>query len=206
MAKTITRLFDNYTDAKSAIRDLEHLGVPQNDLSIVANNSDGTHSDHGRDGLSDVNDHGDVSRGTSTGAVLGGVGGLLAGLACSRSPVLARSSRPAGWLRLPSVPASAPPVALRPEASSARSRTPGIRTRKHTSTPKGSVVVARWSARALLIAWFPKPRPFFSGTSRWTPPPAARRTANRGGVRSTTRRQPTAPTRSPLSVTGTQPG
>ena len=98
MSKTITRLFDNYSDAKAAVSQLgqlEQLGIPHDDLSIVANNSDGTHGKH--DGIDDVNDHGDVSRGTSTGAVLGGVGGLLAGLGLLAIPGLGPIVA-AGWL------------------------------------------------------------------------------------------------------------
>ncbi len=38
--KTVTALFDSYEDAQDAVRDLEEIGVPQSDISIVANNSD----------------------------------------------------------------------------------------------------------------------------------------------------------------------
>lgn len=96
MSKTITRLFDNYSDAKSAVHDLEGLGIRHDDLSIVANNTDGAHGSG--DGHDDgVNEDGDVSRGTSTGAVLGGVGGLLAGLGLLAIPGLGPIVA-AGWL------------------------------------------------------------------------------------------------------------
>ena len=91
MTQTITRLFDSYSDAKAAVADLERLGVPSDDLSIVANKKDGDH------GVGDVNEHGDVSRGASTGAVLGGVGGLLAGLGLLAIPGLGPIVA-AGWL------------------------------------------------------------------------------------------------------------
>ncbi|MGN7999495.1 general stress protein [Sphingomonas sp. 22176] len=91
MSRTITRLFDDYSDAKAAVNELERLGVPHSDLSIVANN---THGDHD---VSDVNAHGDVSRGASTGAALGGVGGLLAGLGLLAIPGLGPIVA-AGWL------------------------------------------------------------------------------------------------------------
>jgi len=98
MSKTITRLFDNYSDAKTALVDLETLGIPHDDLSIVANNVDGAHGDRDRDGdHGSVNDHGDVTRGTSTGAVLGGAGGLLAGLGLLAIPGLGPIVA-AGWL------------------------------------------------------------------------------------------------------------
>jgi len=97
MSKTMTRLFDNYSDAKAAVRELEALGIAHDDLSIVANNADGAHGEHDHDGIDDINDHGDVTRGTSTGAVLGGVGGLLAGLGLLAIPGLGPIVA-AGWL------------------------------------------------------------------------------------------------------------
>ncbi len=97
MAKTITRLFDDYSDAAAAVRDLEMLGVPRDDLSIVANNADRIHDRNSGADIHDVNDHGDVSRGVSTGAALGGVGGLLAGLGLLAIPGLGPIVA-AGWL------------------------------------------------------------------------------------------------------------
>lgn len=101
MSRTITRLFDDYADAKTAVAELERIGVPHSDLSIVANNAHGAHGKGGaNDGdhdVTDVNDHGDVSRGASTGAVLGGVGGLLAGLGLLAIPGLGPIVA-AGWL------------------------------------------------------------------------------------------------------------
>ncbi|MBA3897662.1 MAG: hypothetical protein H0X36_11145 [Sphingomonadaceae bacterium] len=92
MAKTITRLFDNYSDAKNAVLELHGAGVAEDDISIVANNSDDSHGIHG-----DVNRDGDVSRGASTGAAIGGVGGLLAGLGLLAIPGLGPIVA-AGWL------------------------------------------------------------------------------------------------------------
>ncbi len=94
MSKTITRLFDDYADATAAVRQLEALGLNHDDISIVANN---THGRHATDDGESVNDHGDVSRGTSTGALLGGAGGLLAGLGLLAIPGLGPIVA-AGWL------------------------------------------------------------------------------------------------------------
>lgn len=94
MSKTITRLFDNYTDATAAVRDLEALGISHGDISIVANNAHGRHAAADQSG---INDQGDVSRGTSTGALLGGAGGLLAGLGLLAIPGLGPIVA-AGWL------------------------------------------------------------------------------------------------------------
>jgi len=97
MSKTITRLFDDYTDATNAVRELESLGVPHDDLSIVASNADKTHGSHDDHDIDDVDDHGDVSRGSGTGALLGGAGGLLAGLGLLAIPGLGPIVA-AGWL------------------------------------------------------------------------------------------------------------
>lgn len=106
MSQTITRLFDNYRDATAAIDEISSLGVARGDLSILgsrgAESDAGTsvagHAPVGSDhGVDDVNDHGDVNRGASTGAVIGGVGGLLAGLGLLAIPGLGPIVA-AGWL------------------------------------------------------------------------------------------------------------
>ena len=40
MTATISRLFDNYSTALQAVRDLETAGVPHFQISIVASNAD----------------------------------------------------------------------------------------------------------------------------------------------------------------------
>ena len=48
MTVTISRLFDNYSAALQAVRDLETAGVPQAEISIVASNADGWYAtEHG---------------------------------------------------------------------------------------------------------------------------------------------------------------
>ena len=102
MTKTVSRLYDNYTDAQRAVTDLEAAGVPHSDISIVANNSDEW---YGNDKTSivdrDHNGKDDRAEGARTGAGVGaGVGGatgLLTGLGLLAipgvGPVVA-----AGWL------------------------------------------------------------------------------------------------------------
>jgi len=107
MTRTITRLFDDYDNAEAAVTELERLGIPHSDLSIVANNVHGRHaaaaSDTGgndhrhHDHDSHDHDHGEIAAGASTGAVLGGVGGLLAGLGLLAIPGLGPIVA-AGWL------------------------------------------------------------------------------------------------------------
>lgn len=94
MTKTVTRLFDDYSEARSAVRALESAGFRHDDISIVANKD--AHGRHDRDNDS-VNEDGDVTRGATTGAVLGGVGGLLAGLGLLAIPGLGPIVA-AGWL------------------------------------------------------------------------------------------------------------
>ena len=43
----ISRLFDNYSDAARAVSELERAGLPADDISIVANNSEGWYRDDG---------------------------------------------------------------------------------------------------------------------------------------------------------------
>ncbi len=88
--KTVTGLFDDYSDASAAVNALEASGVPSNDISIVSNNADNRY-----DG--DSNAAEGAGTGAGIGAALGGVGGLLTGLGIMAipgvGPVVA-----AGWL------------------------------------------------------------------------------------------------------------
>jgi hypothetical protein len=96
MSKTITRLFDNYSDATNAINALERLGVPRDDLSIMANERDSADGGAQTD-TEHTNDGDDLVRGASTGAALGGAGGLLAGLGLLTIPGLGPIVA-AGWI------------------------------------------------------------------------------------------------------------
>ncbi len=90
----VTGLFDSYEAAGSAVRDLEAAGVPDADISMVANRT--------TDPVEVVEkDHSGAAAGAGTGAGVGGVvgagAGLLAGLGIMAipgvGPVVA-----AGWL------------------------------------------------------------------------------------------------------------
>lgn len=85
--KTVTGLFDDYSDASAAVSALEARGVPSSDISIVSNNADERH-----------NKETNAAEGAGTGAGIGAaVGGLLTGLGIMAipgvGPVVA-----AGWL------------------------------------------------------------------------------------------------------------
>jgi hypothetical protein len=93
--RTITGLFDSYDDAKQAVHEIEAMGVPHRDISIVANNADKRYELAGEAG------HSKAAKGAEAGAtfgtVVGGGTGLLAGLGMLAipgvGPVIA-----AGWL------------------------------------------------------------------------------------------------------------
>lgn len=91
MTKTVTGLFDTYSDASSAVEQLNAAGISDNDISIVSNNSDGRYKDDDNDVAEDA------GAGAGIGAAVGGVGGLLTGLGIMAipgvGPVVA-----AGWL------------------------------------------------------------------------------------------------------------
>jgi hypothetical protein len=100
MTVTISRLYDNYSDAQAAVRGLESAGVPHSDISIVANNSDSWFSpdkkvDRDRDGFDDRAEG--AGKGAGIGAGLGGAAGLLAGLGLLAIPGLGPVVA-AGWL------------------------------------------------------------------------------------------------------------
>jgi hypothetical protein len=109
MTVTISRLYDSYTDAQSAVRRLEAAGVPHSDISIVANNSDNWYGNDNRvdrdgDGVDDRAEG--AGKGAGIGAGLGGAAGLLAGLGLLAIPGLGPVVA-AGWLAATAVGAAA---------------------------------------------------------------------------------------------------
>ncbi len=112
MTVTISRLYDIYSDAERAVRDLEAAGVKHDDISIVASNADdwyskdkkGSRVDRDADGVDDRAEG--AGTGAGVGAALGGTAGLLAGLGLLAipgvGPVVA-----AGWLAATAVGAAA---------------------------------------------------------------------------------------------------
>ena len=114
MTTTISRLYDNYSDAETAVSRLEAAGVPHSDISLVANNSDDWYSssrgsaggkvDRDRDGTDDRAEG--AGAGAGIGAGLGGAAGLLAGLGMLAIPGLGPVVA-AGWLASTAVGAAA---------------------------------------------------------------------------------------------------
>lgn len=72
--RTITGLFDTRDQADSAVRALRDAGISSNDISLVANNADGSYNTDD-DGAMEG-----AGTGAGVGAAVGGAGGLLAGL------------------------------------------------------------------------------------------------------------------------------
>jgi hypothetical protein len=107
MTSTISRLYDNYSDAQAAVTKLEAAGVPHSDISIVANNSDGWFDgkkDRDGDGVDDRAEA--AGTGAGVGAGIGGAAGLLAGLGLLAIPGLGPVVA-AGWLAATAVGAAA---------------------------------------------------------------------------------------------------
>ncbi len=109
MTVTISRLYDNHSDAKRAVQRLESAGVPHSDISIVANNSDSWFNtdkkvDRDRDGVDDRAEG--ASKGAGIGAGVGGAAGLMAGLGLLAIPGLGPVVA-AGWLAATAVGAAA---------------------------------------------------------------------------------------------------
>ena len=107
MTTTISRLYDNYSDAQAAVTKLEAAGVPHSDISIVANNSDGwfdSKKDRDGDGVDDRAEA--AGTGAGVGAGIGGAAGLLAGLGLLAIPGLGPVVA-AGWLAATAVGAAA---------------------------------------------------------------------------------------------------
>ena len=96
--RTLSRMYDNYDDAKSVVNDVEAAGIPHSDISLVAN-ADA----HGRTAptSTDHATHDATAAATGTGAVagtiLGGGAGLLAGIGALAIPGIGPVVA-AGWL------------------------------------------------------------------------------------------------------------
>jgi len=100
---TISRLYNDYSDAQAVVRELDRAGVPASDISIVSSNADGRYST--RDGKTIIDRDGDgrddraeaAGTGAGIGATVGGLAGLLAGLGIMAIPGIGPIVA-AGWL------------------------------------------------------------------------------------------------------------
>ena len=90
MTTTISRLYNNYGDARAAVRQLEAAGVPHADIGIIASNADNWYSKDGKDTFPDRDLDGKDAEGAGAGAAIGaaagGTAGLLTGLGLMAIP------------------------------------------------------------------------------------------------------------------------
>jgi hypothetical protein len=100
--QTLTQLYDNYDDARRVVAELCARGIPNEDISIVANNADNRYGtdksgkvDRDRDGTDDRAEG--ATAGAGIGAALGGAAGLLTGLGIMAIPGIGPVVA-AGWL------------------------------------------------------------------------------------------------------------
>ena len=106
MTQAVTRLFDSHEQAQAAVQRLEAAGVPQNDISLIANNAEGRHLTGGRrDDVADNDAAEGAGKGAKTGGLIGGAGGLAAGLGMLAIPGLGPVVA-AGWLAATAVGAA----------------------------------------------------------------------------------------------------
>ncbi|MGH8563989.1 MAG: hypothetical protein ACREXW_07810 [Gammaproteobacteria bacterium] len=79
--KTVIGLFDSVTDAESAVRDLISSGYSRDDLSLLASDAAGEWSRYEASTVEGAElTSEEIGSGVGTGTVVGGLGGLFAGL------------------------------------------------------------------------------------------------------------------------------
>jgi len=99
---TISRLYKDYDTGARVVAELERSGIPQTDISLIANNNSGWFDrdrsrriDRDADGTDDRAEG--AAKGAGIGATVGGVAGLLAGLGMLAIPGIGPVVA-AGWL------------------------------------------------------------------------------------------------------------
>jgi len=119
VSTTLSRLYDDYAAATKVLQELESVGIPASEISIVASNADNWYSgkgatssasrhDRDRDGAD--NGAEGAATGAGIGATVGGIAGLLAGLGIIAIPGIGPVVA-AGWLASTAVIAAAGGVA-----------------------------------------------------------------------------------------------
>ena len=109
MTQIVTRLFDTFSDAQHAVIELERVGVPHGDISLVSHKDDTTQGDSVRrepqgahlrephDTTAPEAGARDAGVGAAAGGAIGAAGGVLAGLGLIAIPGLGPVVA-AGWL------------------------------------------------------------------------------------------------------------
>lgn len=95
MTTTVNALFTTYADAAAAVSDLKAAGVPDEEISILANNVERQEAESDRidNNMAETG----AADGAAVGGVLGGTAGLLAGLGALTIPGIGPVIG-AGWL------------------------------------------------------------------------------------------------------------
>jgi hypothetical protein len=83
MANTIVALYDDMDTAHKVVRDLRDSGVPNSNISLVAQDASG---EYGKSMTKTADTTDGASTGAGVGAVVGGIGGLLVGLGALTIP------------------------------------------------------------------------------------------------------------------------
>jgi hypothetical protein len=99
MSRTVTRLFLTFGEAKVAVAELERIGVPHSEISIISGDSNGRHLAGQEEHLGDHDPilEKDAGKGATVGASMGAGAGVLAGLALLTIPGLGPVAA-VGWL------------------------------------------------------------------------------------------------------------
>jgi hypothetical protein len=94
MPKTLTHLYNNYSDAARVVAELEKAGIPRDDISIISQRAED------REDVTDGRGN-RTGTGTATGAAIGGTAGATAGLLAGLGLLAIPGIGPvvaAGWL------------------------------------------------------------------------------------------------------------
>lgn len=117
MKRVVSRLFDKQDQAEAAVRELESMGIPHDDLSIVARHAGAREarsfrkSDEGKSDAAEALDTAvGAGEGLATGGLIGGGAGLLTGLGILTIPGLGPVVS-VGWLLSMAIGAAAGGVA-----------------------------------------------------------------------------------------------
>jgi hypothetical protein len=95
MTTTVNALFNTYADAAAAVSDLKAAGIPEAELSILANNVERQEAESDR--IDNNMAESGAADGAAVGGILGGTAGLLAGLGALTIPGIGPVVG-AGWL------------------------------------------------------------------------------------------------------------
>ena len=99
MSKMVTRVFATLDEAKHAVVELENLGVPYSEISVISGAHDKAVDGHAQEHLGDHDPliETEARKGAAAGAGVGGAAGLIAGLAMLTVPGLGAVAA-VGWL------------------------------------------------------------------------------------------------------------